>query len=57
MQLTAPDYVVLIVEELDRALRFYTEVLGLEVHRFSDHVIYVKHPALGTFAVTLSPTL
>jgi catechol 2,3-dioxygenase-like lactoylglutathione lyase family enzyme len=30
MELIRPDYVVLIVEELDRALRFYTEVLGAQ---------------------------
>jgi len=34
MQLRAPDYVILIVSDLDRALRFYTEVLGLPLgHR------------------------
>ncbi len=34
MRLRIPDYVVLIVEDLDRALPFYTEVLGLELgHR------------------------
>jgi len=34
MQLHAPDYVILIVSDLDRALRFYTEVLGLPLgHR------------------------
>lgn len=38
MQLNAPDYVVLIVEELDRALAFYTEVLGLRLgHRSGDY--------------------
>ena len=38
MQLTTPDYVVLIVEELDRALRFYTEVLGLRLgHRSGEY--------------------
>jgi hypothetical protein len=26
-------------------------VLNLEVHRFSDHVIYVKHPSTKTFIV------
>ncbi len=29
MKFTAPDYVILIVDDLDRALQFYTEVLGL----------------------------
>ena len=38
MQLNAPDYVVLIVEELDRALGFYTKVLGLRLgHRAGDY--------------------
>lgn len=29
MQLQAPDYVILLVDDLDRALAFYTQVLGL----------------------------
>ena len=34
MKLAAPDYVVLIVEQLERALTFYVEVLGLSLgHR------------------------
>ena len=38
MKLTIPDYVVLIVEDLDRALKFYTEVLGLQLgHRSGDY--------------------
>lgn len=38
MKLTAPDYVILIVEDLDRALQFYTEVLGLRLgHRSGDY--------------------
>ena len=38
MQLTAPDYVILIVEDLDRALRFYAGVLGLRLgHRSGDY--------------------
>jgi catechol 2,3-dioxygenase-like lactoylglutathione lyase family enzyme len=38
LKLTAPDYVVLIVADLDRALRFYTEVLGLRPgHRSGDY--------------------
>jgi catechol 2,3-dioxygenase-like lactoylglutathione lyase family enzyme len=32
------DYVILIVEDLDRALRFYTDVLGLRLgHRSGDY--------------------
>lgn len=38
MKLTAPDYVILIVEDLDRALTFYTGVLGLTLgHRSGDY--------------------
>ena len=34
MKLRVPDYIVVIVEDLDRALAFYTGVLGLELgHR------------------------
>lgn len=34
MQLSAPDYVVLVVADLDRAVRFYADVLGLPLgHR------------------------
>lgn len=34
MQLSAPDYVVIVVADLDRAVAFYTEVLGLPLgHR------------------------
>ena len=34
MKLAVPDYVVVIVADLDASLRFYTEVLGLELgHR------------------------
>ncbi len=34
MKLTVPDYIILIVDDLDRALRFYTDVLGLRLgHR------------------------
>ena len=38
MKLSAPDYVILLVDDLDRALRFYTEVLGLKLgHRSGDY--------------------
>jgi lactoylglutathione lyase len=38
MELIRPDYIVLIVEELDRALRFYIEVLGLRLgHRSGEY--------------------
>jgi lactoylglutathione lyase len=38
MKLAVPDYIVLIVEDLDRALTFYTEVLGLTLgHRSGEY--------------------
>jgi catechol 2,3-dioxygenase-like lactoylglutathione lyase family enzyme len=38
VELTAPDYMILIVEDLDRALHFYTGVLGLRLgHRSGDY--------------------
>ncbi len=38
MQLSSPDYVILIVKNLDRSLRFYTQVLGLRLgHRSGDY--------------------
>jgi len=38
MELRAPDYVILIVEDLDRALEFYTGVLGVRLgHRSGDY--------------------
>lgn len=34
MKLSAPDYIVLIVDDLDRSLTFYTDVLGIKLkHR------------------------
>jgi len=38
VKLSAPDYVILIVDDLDRALCFYTEVLGLSIgHRSGEY--------------------
>jgi lactoylglutathione lyase len=38
MKLNAPDYVILVVDDLDRALRFYTETLGLSLgHRSGEY--------------------
>ena len=38
MQLEAADYIILIVDNLDRALDFYTRVLGLKLgHRSGDY--------------------
>jgi catechol 2,3-dioxygenase-like lactoylglutathione lyase family enzyme len=41
----------LVATNLDANRVFYTDVLNLEVHRFSSHVIYVKHPRTKTFIV------
>ena len=64
LQLTAPDYIVLIVGELDRALRFYTEVLGLRLgHRSGDYAqldtgatrlaLYTRSAMTKTLGITL----
>jgi lactoylglutathione lyase len=38
LSLSAPDYLILIVEDLDRALGFYVDVLGLRLgHRSGDY--------------------
>ncbi len=38
MKLAVADYVILIVEDMERALRFYTDVLGLSLgHRSGDY--------------------
>ena len=41
----------LVATNLDANRNFYTEILNLEVHRFSSHVIYVKHPSTKTYIV------
>lgn len=41
----------LVATDLDANRDFYTRVLDLEVHRFSSHVIYVKHPGSKTYIV------
>jgi len=40
-----------VATNLDANRNFYTEILNLEVHRFSSHVIYVKHPSTKTYIV------
>ncbi len=50
MQLRAPDYVVLVVADLDRALRFYVDFLGLPLgHRSGPYA----QLATGTTRVSL----
>lgn len=41
----------LVAHDLNVSRDFYTNVLGLEVHRFSTVVIYLKHPSTRTFVV------
>lgn len=66
MKLTAPDYVILIVEDLDRALRFYTEVLGLTLgHRSGEYAqldtgstrlgLYTRSAMAKTLGRSLTP--
>jgi catechol 2,3-dioxygenase-like lactoylglutathione lyase family enzyme len=37
--------------DMEASKNFYTNVLNLDVHRFSSHVIYLKHPSTKTFIV------
>jgi hypothetical protein len=37
--------------DMEISKNFYTNVLNLDVHRFSSHVIYLKHPNSKTFIV------
>jgi len=41
----------LVAADLQANRQFYTDVLGLEVLRFSDQVVYVKHPNTKTYVV------
>jgi catechol 2,3-dioxygenase-like lactoylglutathione lyase family enzyme len=41
----------LVARDMNVNRKFYTEVLGLEVHQANDHVIYVKHPNTRTYIV------
>src|SRR6185369_906774 len=41
----------LVAIDLEANWKFYEQVLSLDVHRFHDHVIYVKHPDTKTFVV------
>lgn len=66
MKLSFPDYVVLIVEDLDRALSFYTDVLGLQLgHRSGDYAqlktgatrlaFYTREAMAKTLGFSLKP--
>ncbi len=41
----------LVATDIEASKNFYMNVLGLDAHRFSDHVIYIKHPQTKTFVV------
>ena len=66
MKLAAPDYVILIVGDLDRALDFYTGVLGLRLgHRSGDYAqlqtgptrlaLYTRSAMAKILAMALEP--
>lgn len=41
----------LVSTDIEVSKNFYMNVLNFDVHRFSDHVIYVKHPSTKTYVV------
>lgn len=66
LKLSAPDYLILIVEDLDRALGFYVNVLGLRVgHRSGDYAqldtgttrlaLYTRSAMAKTLGMALDP--
>ena len=66
MKLSVADYVILIVEDLDRALRFYVDVLGLRLgHRSGDYAqldtgatrlgLYTRGAMAKTLGMSLKP--
>ncbi len=66
MKLSVADYVILIVEDLDRALRFYVDVLGLRLgHRSGDYAqldtgatrlgLYTRYAMAKTLGMSLKP--
>ena len=66
MQLSSPDYVILIVDDLDRSLRFYTQALGLRLgHRSGDYAqldtgatrlsLYARGAMAKTLGMNLEP--
>ena len=66
MKLAVADYVILIVEDMDRALRFYTDVLGLRLgHRSGDYAqldtgatrlgLYTRGAMAKTLGMALKP--
>jgi catechol 2,3-dioxygenase-like lactoylglutathione lyase family enzyme len=65
VELIAPDYIILIVEDLERALQFYTGVLGLRLgHRSGDYAqldtgatrlaLYTRNAMARTLSMSLN---
>jgi len=66
LNLSAPDYLILIVEDLDRALGFYVDVLGLRLgHRSGEYAqldtgttrlaLYTRSAMAKTLGMALAP--
>jgi lactoylglutathione lyase len=66
LNLSAPDYLILIVDDLDRALGFYVDVLGLRLgHRSGDYAqldtgstrlaLYTRGAMAKTLGMALDP--
>ena len=66
LQLSAPDYLILIVEDVDRALGFYVDLLGLRLgHRSGDYAqldtgttrlaLYTRSAMAKTLGMALDP--
>jgi len=66
LKLSAPDYLILIVEDVDRALGFYVDVLGLRLgHRSGDYAqldtgttrlaLYTRSAMAKTLGMALDP--
>jgi catechol 2,3-dioxygenase-like lactoylglutathione lyase family enzyme len=66
LKLAVADYVILIVEDMDRALRFYTDVLGMRLgHRSGDYAqldtgatrlgLYTRGAMAKTLGMPLKP--
>ena len=41
----------LVASDVNASMDFYLNVLGLDVHQFNDHVVYVKHPHTKAYVV------
>jgi len=41
----------LVASDINASMKFYIDVLGLDVHQFNDHVVYVKHANTKAYIV------